>query len=220
LLVQIVLALVCLAALIWKKVVDDNRTWLEFLLDSSKQGIAGLLVHSVNLATSTFFGKHARGNADACEWYLIALVVDFTIGLCLQFALLRASTAMVRRSFGEASAEDCHSGEYWRDGKFLFRSYIKQLLIWLWIVCSVKLWLLLGMLLFAAPLTAVSIYVLRPFESRPGLKLLVVMIFIPAAISAFQFWITDDFIKKQDTARGAAAKRNLGEEVQTDLRES
>jgi len=211
LLVQIVLLLCCLGAMVWKKVVDKSRTCLEFVLDSSKQAVAGLMIHSVNLVSSTFFGKHARGNADACEWYLIALVVDLTIGICLQFALLRASTAMVRRFFGAAAAEDCHSGEYWNNGQFRCRSYFKQLLIWLLIVCSVKTWLLLGMLLFAAPLSAASMFVLRPFEPHPGLKLIVVMILLPATVSAFQFWLTDDVIKKQGIARGAAAKNNAGE---------
>lgn len=53
------------------------------------------------------------------------------------------------------------------------------------------------MVVLAFPLHKIADFVLTPFNAVPQVKLVVVMIFTPFIMNTFQFWVTDNFIKKQ-----------------------
>lgn len=183
--------------MVLKKVREGaERTWWEFGLDSSKQFIGAGWIHILNLAFATMMGR-VMAAGDECEWYWINIMVDTTLGVAVEYALLRAITGALDGGLGEASQE-YHSGLYWERGEFKVRRYLKQLAVWLIIVTLMKLLVVVFMLVLSVPLVAIASFVLGPFLKQPQLKLIVVMIATPVTMNAFQFWVTDNFIKKQE----------------------
>eukprot|EP00929_Paragymnodinium_shiwhaense_P064403 TRINITY_DN32248_c0_g1_i2.p2 TRINITY_DN32248_c0_g1~~TRINITY_DN32248_c0_g1_i2.p2 ORF type:complete len:123 (-),score=43.89 TRINITY_DN32248_c0_g1_i2:345-713(-) len=93
------------------------------------------------------------------------------------------------------------SGEYkTADGSINVTIYIKQLTLWIVIVTLMKGSMVMFMSTAAELLIAIATSVLSPFASLSTVKLLVVMILTPFLMNSFQFWMTDNFIKKKGQA--------------------
>jgi hypothetical protein len=197
--VQGLLFLCCVAVLVGKKLHEGaSRTWWDFGLDSSKQFLGAGWIHVLNLFFATLLERMTE-DGDQCEWYWLNIMLDTTLGVAVEYVLLvafgRAATSLCPES-----AEDFKSGEYRNaDGGFDKVKYAKQLVVWLAIVSGMKLSMVLLMIVFGTPLQATAGFILSPFMTSPELKLLAVMIVTPICMNALQFWITDNFIKKQDS---------------------
>mmetsp|Transcript_12770 Transcript_12770/g.37185 ORF Transcript_12770/g.37185 Transcript_12770/m.37185 type:complete len:249 (+) Transcript_12770:128-874(+) len=193
-LVQGLLFLVVVCILVYKKVNEGaQRTWFEFCLDSSKQCMGAGWIHVLNLAFATIMAQYSRG--DECEWYWVNIMIDTTVGVAFEYFLLWLITAGLDRLLQEG-ARDYHTGEYWVGEEFQMVRYMKQLMVWLLVVTLMKLAVLGIMAVCKTPLIAAAAWILRPFLKTPWIKLLVVMILTPLIMNAFQFWVTDNFIKK------------------------
>ncbi|CAL1172646.1 unnamed protein product [Cladocopium goreaui] len=198
LLVQLLLFACCIGTLIAKKVVEGGeRTWFQFGLDSSKQLIGAGWIHILNLLCAELLGSQ-MGQGDECEWYWLNIILDTTLGVLIEYLLLRVLTDALNTVL-EEGAQDFRTGSYWRGGEFQVIMYAKQLGLWLVIVTFMKLFMVILMILLAKPLTIAAGVCLKPFMD-PLLKLLVVMIATPIIMNAFQLWVTDNFIKKREYA--------------------
>mmetsp|Transcript_122358 Transcript_122358/g.357165 ORF Transcript_122358/g.357165 Transcript_122358/m.357165 type:complete len:247 (+) Transcript_122358:87-827(+) len=194
--VQGLLFLCCVGVLIFKKVREGaQRTWFEFCLDSSKQFIGAGWIHVTNLVCATALGSR-MSKGDECEWYWINIMIDTTLGVAVEYWLLRQITRTLQACLADG-ASDYHSGEYWIGDEFQLRRYVKQLMVWLLVVTLMKLVMVLLILLCQVPLVAIASFLLAPFVQRPWTKLLVVMILTPLCMNVFQFWVVDSFIQKQ-----------------------
>ncbi|CAK9046343.1 unnamed protein product [Durusdinium trenchii] len=191
LLVQLLLFGCCVGTLVAKKVCEGERTWFQFGLDSSKQFIGAGWVHVLNLLCAEILGSQ-MGDGDECEWYWLNIMLDTTLGVLVEYLLLRVVADALNNLL--ESAEDFRTGSYWRGGEFQAIMYAKQLGMWLTIVTFMKLFMVVLMVLLAKPLTLAARECLKPFMN-PLLKLLVVMIVTPAVMNAFQLWVTDNFLK-------------------------
>lgn len=205
-LVQGLLFLCVLGILCYKKSLDPNRSWFSFCLDSSKQIVGSGWIHLLNLLCAIWLHKN-MGSGDQCEWYWINIMVDTTVGVAIEYFLLWA--AMHVSSAG-CSADECRewqSGEYYEEGLcgepvFKVSSYVKQLCLWLVIVSLMKLSMVELMMVAHDPLQSAASSVLGTLQQRPQAKLIVVMIVTPLIMNAFQLWVVDSFIKKQDEESG------------------
>jgi len=193
-LVQGLLFLVCCLGLVAKKLRDPHRTWPEFLLDSSKQLSGAGLVHVLNLLCAGAFADRLEG--DACSWYWINIVVDCTVGVGVEYALLLGLMRLLRWLLG-SGAEDFETGNYGDLGQIHKVRYFKQLLLWWVIVACMKLLMVLCMVLGRGGFLAAAEFALSPVRGSPRLELVAVMIVTPTCMNLLQFWITDNFIKRQ-----------------------
>ncbi|CAE7250015.1 tetA [Symbiodinium microadriaticum] len=175
----------------------DGRDFSEFLMDSSKQLIGAAWIHLLNLLFAQKMEKHyEQAGGDECDWYWINIVVDCTLGVACTYVLLQLSTRIILATVPD-QAPDFKTGEYRVNGGIDAAKYIKQLAVWLVVVSSMKVGMVVFMAVFHTLLLAVARMTLAPFASSPNLKLLVAMIATPFCMNALQFWVTDNFIKKQ-----------------------
>ncbi|CAE7620956.1 tetA [Symbiodinium sp. CCMP2456] len=175
----------------------DGRDFSEFLMDSSKQLIGAAWIHLLNLLFAQKMEKHyEEAGGDECDWYWINIVVDCTLGVACTYVLLQLSTRIILATVPD-QAPDFKTGEYRVNGGIDAAKYIKQLAVWLVVVSSMKVGMVVFMAVFHTLLLAVARMTLAPFASSPNLKLLVAMIATPFCMNALQFWVTDNFIKKQ-----------------------
>ncbi|CAE7246755.1 STIMATE [Symbiodinium pilosum] len=169
-------------------------------MDSSKQLIGAAWIHLLNLLFAQRLEQHfEKAGGDECDWYWINIVVDCTLGVAVSYALLQLSMRIIQASV-PAQAPDFKPGEYRVNGGIDAAKYVKQLAVWLLIVSAMKLSMVLFMGLFHTLLLALARLILAPFGTSPNLKLLVAMIATPFCMNALQFWVTDNFIKKQGGA--------------------
>lgn len=61
-----------------------------------------------------------------------------------------------------------------------------------------KLFIVVLMIALGKQLHSFASMILEPFMASPKSKLLVVMILTPICMNALQFWVVDNFIRKQD----------------------
>ncbi|CAJ1338563.1 unnamed protein product [Effrenium voratum] len=196
-LVQLLLFCCCVGVLLIKKVREGSRrTWLQFGLDSSKQFVGSGWIHVLNLLCALVMGTQ-MDECDECEWYWLNIMLDTTLGVLVEYLLLRLVMEALNTVLQEG-AQDFRTGSYWRGGDFEVAMYLKQLLVWLLIVTFMKLSMVVLMILLAKPLTLIARAMLKPFLANPKLKLIMVMIVTPMFMNAFQFWVTDSFLKKQE----------------------
>ena len=202
--IQLCLVAVSLALLVLKKRIEvkySNRTWNEFILDSSKQIIGSLWLHVLNL----FFAVHLhRRNVegDSCDWYWINIVVDCTLGTYIEYMLFRLTYRYIIPAFvkDEITMSEYESGTYHQDGELNSRLYWKQLTVWLIICTCMKFIVLIFMKLASDPLIDLSDIFLDRFDENPWEKLVVVMVITPLIFNSAQLWIVDNIIKRSERA--------------------
>jgi len=198
-LVQCLLFFTCIGILVIKKLFDrGERTWLEFSLDSSKQVLGAGWAHLLNLLSSMLLGFQFVGSQ--CEWYWITILLDTTIGVAVEYGLLRLSMAALRRCCDASRAEDFHQGDYYGplpDGtlKIAYRRFLKQIVLWLLIVSAMKILIILIMVISRLALMACAKMALYRFSDNS--KLIFVMVITPGVMNAFQMVVVDAFIRKR-----------------------
>jgi hypothetical protein len=210
LLIQVLLMGMSLGLLILKKRIEikhSNRTWREFMLDSSKQIIGSLWMHVLNL----FFAVrlHRRNlDGDSCDWYWINIVVDCTLGTYIEYVLFQVTYRYIIPTLvkDRAAIREFDSGTYDHTGgqtssSFNKRMYGKQLGVWLMICTTMKLIVLLFLKLASDPLLDLSDIFLDRFDDNPMKKLMFVMVVTPLVFNSAQLWIVDNIIKRSERLR-------------------
>jgi hypothetical protein len=140
-LIQGILGVICLLFLICihynfkivKRFIEfPKRNWTVWFLDTTKQGIGQFSQHLFNLIVSIKIGT---GSSLECEWYIVNLICDATIGILFQYIFLKITENYFKSGkyefkSGEYSNEDVDKVETW--------NYIMQLVIWISVVIIVK----------------------------------------------------------------------------------
>ncbi len=202
LILLIVLFTMVLMGLVYKKYREGlERTWFEFLLDSSKQIVGSGWLHVLNILFS--LALNSLGGGDECDWYYIHITMDTTLGLLVNYSLHRfIYTRVLPQIAPDICADnDLQCGDYGRQGYIEWNKYWLQLGIWLIVVTVMKLTMILLMLVGHDFLVAVTHFILFPATSSTSFKLLIVMVINPLVMNTFQFWVTDSFLKKDTNAR-------------------
>mmetsp|Transcript_25499 Transcript_25499/g.51040 ORF Transcript_25499/g.51040 Transcript_25499/m.51040 type:complete len:229 (-) Transcript_25499:89-775(-) len=203
---QAALGCVTLLVLVCKKTREHgDRTWFEFLLDSSKQLLGAGWMHVTNMGCALLFASELPG-VDGCSWYASNILLDTTVGVLLEWALLAGLSAFLVWSQNKAAIELLETGSYWSGAgptrKFRMANYTSQLVAWLFIVTLMKGSLVAFMQYCPGTVYAIN-YSLSGLDGNRRTKLFTVMIVIPMAMNTFQFVMTDNFIKKQPTRKSA-----------------
>lgn len=196
--VQGLLFLTCCLTLLYKFYRDSGgRSFSEFLMDSSKQLAGSGWIHVLNLVFAAQLEEQFDTlGGDQCDWYWINIVVDTTVGVFVNYSLLKAFTFIIKM-LCPAEASSCESGQYRKaNGEMDYVAYLKQLGIWLGVVSIMKACMVQLMIVSAVTMLGLAQAVLAPFQD-PTMKLLVVMIFTPFCMNSFQFWVTDNFIRRK-----------------------
>lgn len=203
---QGVLFSVTVAVLVYKKHTEGgSRTWFEFCLDGSKQFAGAGWIHVANMLCAVFFAKQLHG-VDGCTWYAANIIIDDTLGVFVELCLLQGAQRLLQAIGIKSLIKLLESGAYYDDDRrFLPWNYAGQLALWLLIVTAMKLSMVA--LMQALPvLVKAHNYLLSPLAESPKSKLFVVMIIVPCAMNSVQFWLTDNFIKKKESAGADASQ--------------
>mmetsp|Transcript_22167 Transcript_22167/g.62046 ORF Transcript_22167/g.62046 Transcript_22167/m.62046 type:complete len:235 (-) Transcript_22167:94-798(-) len=209
LLMQALLFTFTCGVLVWKKYMENSdRTWFEFGLDSSKQIAGAGWIHVANMVCAILFAGKLAG-VDGCTWYAANIMIDTTLGVFVEWCLLKGVQLLLAGLSCEALSVLLESGSY-RDGTGNFRpaAYMLQMAVWLFIVTCMKISMVA--LMQAMPVLVYTANgALACFEYNAKVKLFVVMICVPLMMNTFQFVLTDNFIKKKKGVGATSDSRGL-----------
>ncbi|KAF0689089.1 Aste57867_19361 [Aphanomyces stellatus] len=193
-LVQIALGIVGLSVLILKRNLEKpQRPFQVWAYDASKQAIGAGVAHAANLFIAIMLVKMAK-NADAtdeCAFYFINFTLDTSLGVALNWALLRLS--MLAANYFNWTWLQV-PGYYGNPIRTVV--WLAQLLQWIVIVLTAKL--IIARFIYAAETTLNEFgnWLFEPLSDYPKVELLFVMVACPCLMNMLQFWITDNFLKK------------------------
>lgn len=146
LLVQLLLFVICLSVLLCKLIFNSivkksrdpiQRSWLTWFLDVSKLLVAQGTQHICNLIIAYKIGKN---NGLECEWYIINLICDATLGVFFLWIYFKTLNECL-----DNTSCSYESGNYYdKDRKFSLSSYMYQMSLWFLIVLFVNLFNTLG----------------------------------------------------------------------------
>lgn len=223
--VQGVLALLTLATLGYKWRTDDSgRNRLQFLMDTFKNCSGAATLHFTNLVFARFLAPVMKG-ADECHWYFIEIMVDTTLGVYVEFFLLMRIIDSLK-AFGctdAASDLSLHATAHAQPGEpsevenagcaqISWCKYIKQVIVWLFIVTLMKAVMVSIMVIEAPQLMVAANFVLKPADKNSNVELVLVMVLTPALMNSLQFWLQDNIFV--DAARTTAEERKTQDLLQ------
>jgi hypothetical protein len=196
---------VCGVMLLKKCSESPPRSWACFLGDTSKQVCGAGWIHLMNIVFSVEIHR-SLSTGDQCAWYWINIVVDCTVGVFIEYVLLQLSMRLLVLLLGAPRAEQYRGGSYYQRapcGKLCFRweLYFKQLALWIVVVTLMKLSVLCLLFFFKVSLVMLAETCLSVVQGEQA-KLVAVMIVTPFVMNAFQFWVVDGFIKRQEDEKG------------------
>lgn len=193
--VQGVLLLVSVTILVGKKLGEGHRrTWKEFFLDCSKQGVGQGMVHVLNMLCAALIATHSDTEADVCEWYWVNIMVDTTFGVLVEYLLLQGFSMLLETMTGHRG--HFRSGVYGYDHRVNPSTYFKQLGVWLVCILGMKAMVVMLMISCQHTFAWTAHTILLLVAVNPKVELVFVMIITPAFMNTFQYWVTDSFIQK------------------------
>lgn len=208
LIVQGALGVLSFTALLVKRYFENpKRTWLIWVLDTSKQIFSAALAHCINMMLAILLSSsHVSDNWD---WYFINTASDVCIGIFICYLLLIS----VERVASRLEIHSLNTGVYIKDNsteidienfdpekqeighQIDYKIYFIQLIVWGLIVIISKVLLYVIQTLFAPILETVTTVMLGWMNIYPRIKLLLIMVVIPFIFNSIQFWIQDNILK-------------------------
>jgi len=215
--VQVALFLICCGTLLFKyHRSHGGRSFNVFLMDSSKQLIGSCWIHLLNLLFAQLLEQQFEGGGDECDWYWVNIVIDTTLGVACTYVLLRLMTQLVHQ-FLPDQVDDLRTGDYNdANGAFVSMKYVKQVVEWLLIVSAMKICMVIVMFIGHTLFIALASAFMSPFAGSAEAKLLMAMIVTPCCMNALQYWVTDNFIKKQTGGDALMESTGMGVDIETD----
>eukprot|EP01016_Furgasonia_blochmanni_P024316 TRINITY_DN2620_c0_g1_i6.p1 TRINITY_DN2620_c0_g1~~TRINITY_DN2620_c0_g1_i6.p1 ORF type:complete len:214 (-),score=44.62 TRINITY_DN2620_c0_g1_i6:402-1043(-) len=147
--------------------------------------------------------------------YFVTIIFDTTVGVVICYIILK----FLENIFMRFKLKKFKSGNYFKElimrggdddydeeGNYKPRKkividyvmWIIQLVLWNFIVFLSKIILYAIQFLSKRPLEIASDFVLGGLKTFPNLKLVIVMVIIPCVMNTVQFWVQDNFLKKND----------------------
>ena len=198
--VQGVLGFVALSSLLIKRHLERAPRPLHvWLLDVSKQGFGGVLIHFANIGTSVWLARRGGRGGDECAFYFENFFVDCTLGVVVVTALLRAAERAAARRGCDAVARGGEYGEPPRLGAFA-----AQLGVFCACLLANKLLMAAGIWLLYPAMVACGDWLFRPLRAHPNAELVVVMVLCPWLLTTLQFWLFDTALKARARRRDGA----------------
>mmetsp|Transcript_2523 Transcript_2523/g.7477 ORF Transcript_2523/g.7477 Transcript_2523/m.7477 type:complete len:399 (-) Transcript_2523:152-1348(-) len=206
-----------------------RRSVAAFVLDCSKQVIGACWLHLANLLVAAKGSELLGQNAGPCDLYFVEIVVDTTIGVYFEYKFLQLCFFFLRVC--RAPVEDFHEscvidntnnvldqsmpsdvlleqrGKAKRVQKVRWTQYLKQLLLWIVVVTVNKFAMLLLIRLFRFQLYSLTSTFMLPFHT-PTLRLVTVMIIVPAVMNSLQFWLQDNVFLDVESATWEPPQEN------------
>lgn len=152
-----------------------------WFFDTSKQALAALVIHFINILIAEFFG-----GIDPCSQYIISFVLDSTVGLLIIYigVILTQFVAKARGSdmlnFGEYG-KPFPKVEYW----------YYQTVAYICIAVVAKI--MVSFMLQAHFWIEVQRILLLPIPN-PEVEIIMVILIIPFFINVIIFWVTDNIL--------------------------
>eukprot|EP00299_Pterocystis_sp_00344_P006630 c1855_g1_i1.p1 GENE.c1855_g1_i1~~c1855_g1_i1.p1 ORF type:complete len:162 (+),score=23.03 c1855_g1_i1:405-890(+) len=133
------------------------------------------------------------GIFDCFHRYLIHSVLDTSLGILINFGLIR-----FLEMFGSNRFSAFDSGYYGHPPSAIL--WLKQLCVWFTVVSLSKLVVIIVVIIdqlgSKSHLETFAEYILIPFRSHAKLQLVVIMLVIPFILNVIMFWVQDNFLKK------------------------
>lgn len=190
--IQLLLGTLSLSSLYFKRKWEyPQRQWVVFKYDVSKQIIGMGFAHIINISIAILINNKYK-MADECRWYFLNFFTDTTLGLLLNYIMLKSITTYIRRK----EYTELIPGEYLPGNSCYNKSFILQMFIWLFIILLSKALILVLILIpFRQPLNDIGRWILSPVSHNYTLELAVIMIVFPLLFNIMQFWIQDNILK-------------------------
>ena len=182
---------------------ETRRPWRVWLGDVSKQALSGVLAHGLNLVLAKGLAAAHSMYSDECAWYAVNFTIDTTLGIGVQWAILRARERIAARLQWRALQT---TGDYsgTRGGA---ATWALQMVAWAVNVVLTKAILGIAQLALAPQLGALGHALLTvPLGDRPELELTIVMLLCPLGLNIMQAIVLDVILK----ARKRRTKRRAG----------
>lgn len=193
-LIQFSLGIVAFGSLyVKRKYENPKRPKKIWILDISKQIIGGLFAHLCNMLIA-----YILGNNNPCLWYFINYFIDVFVGVILCYYMLKIVN-QVANKYPKYNIYE--TGLYYSPQHTIQEVFIKQLLLWIFIIFVTKLILFTTIILPCKnQLYNLGNAILAPVSNNSNLELFVIMILFPLIMNIIQYWIQDNILKgKIDT---------------------
>ena len=224
-LIQAILGAAAFSILIVKRYVEKpRRAWKIWFYDVAKQIISSLTLHLFNLIISAVLSND-EGDADACVWYFVTVVLDCTLGAFLSYIFMWLMDGIAAASDWTFLKTGLYYEEYTignkKNYKLIWKKYLSQLGVWLVITLIVKIILLIMLKICKLFLVNLGTFFLSPF-SNAKFRLVMVMIIFPVILNALYFWVVDNILKLKESDKGEIQlneekKENNGNNINVEL---
>ncbi|TDH72607.1 hypothetical protein CCR75_001031 [Bremia lactucae] len=195
---QILLGLIAISVLVFKRVHEvPQRPLMIWAFDAAKQMVGATCAHVANLLIAillySFQGQMQSNDeaVDQCALYFVNFTLDTTFGIFLNYVLLSAVIQLAYR-FQWSSLQT--PGDY--GIPIQLRTWVLQVFSWLFVIMVCKFIIALLIVAFQKPLVTFAGFLFQPLYKNPDIELAIVMIACPCLMNALQFWIQDNFLKK------------------------
>ncbi|OWZ22448.1 putative membrane protein [Phytophthora megakarya] len=174
-LLQVLLGLIAISVLVIKRLREvPRRPLMVWAFDAAKQMIGATFAHVANLFIAILLYSYQEEQqpgqeaVDQCALYFVNFTLDTTFGVFLNYVLLSGVVLLALR--------------------FVFS--------WIVVIFTCKFLIASVIVAFQKPLGALAVWMFKPLENHPDVELVLVMIACPCLMNAMQFWIQDNFLKK------------------------
>lgn len=193
--IQALLGVLSFSTLIIKRYKDKKRRpWVIWGMDTSKQAFGACYGHALNLWVAVWLGSMAGSQ---CKWYFLNYLMDIVFGTCLNYFFCFG----IEKICSYFPLLKFKSGVYYNKEdptKPLFTKWIYQFTIWIFVLTLAKFMVILISFIAKNALDAFGDILLAPFRISPDFELVMIMVVLPFLMNATQFWIQDNFLKKQE----------------------
>ncbi|GAB5370244.1 hypothetical protein AAMO2058_001475700 [Amorphochlora amoebiformis] len=187
--IQAILGLLAFLSLIMKRHFERPQRPLKIWgFDASKQAIAGVTVHFLNIAIAEFLSHHASDyelKSDECDFYFVNFVIDVVVGVTLTYILLSIIDSVAVK-YGIDSLKSGYYGEHPK-----WSNWAIQLGEFMFLTVLIKLALFIFEVYMREYLDYVGYELFKQANPYPKLKLVFVMVAAPFLLNSVQFWLTD-----------------------------
>ncbi|KAG1709449.1 hypothetical protein DVH05_020104 [Phytophthora capsici] len=198
-LLQVLLGVIAISVLVVKRLREvPRRPLMVWAFDASKQMVGATFAHVVNLLIAILLYSYQQrmeesGDepVDQCALYFVNFTLDTSFGVFLNYVLLSAVVLLALR-FDWASLKV--PGDYGTPVQI--RAWILQVISWILVISTCKFIIATLIVAFQKPLGAFAVFLFKPLEKHPEVELALVMIACPCLMNMMQFWIQDNFLKK------------------------
>ena len=141
---------------------------------------------------------------DQCAWYGLSFLIDTTLGLFLAILCLKLLDTLAN-DYGWTHLKE--SGVYL--GPDGWKTWIIQVLAWIFILTITKLFIYFFMWAFSQQLAAIGQLLFEPLQGNIRFELVFVMILFPGVLNIIYFWIADAYLKAKVAHEGVHESASL-----------